>query len=201
MSPGFQGLVWQIPAPGEYDLWGGFGLPNDSICSLAVCPGYKVTLYQHSEFVGESAEFEESAEELGEHTRWASSLKVEKIEEPDVDAAFEWFTVQSENERVFQEIDLDTATAAKALEIHVERIERFKGAGEMSWYGTTTDSERVELAGELLKIFGDIGVDVNEWEDGDFAQAMNNFYDWRKNLSVWDTACIVLNINPAAFEQ
>jgi hypothetical protein len=143
-------------------------------------------------------------DDLGEHNRWASSLKVEQIGEPDTDLAFEWYTAQSENDGFLsdlEDIDLGTAAAAKALEVHAERIERFKGAHEMSWYGTTTDAERVELGGELLKIFGDIGVDVNEWEAGDFAQAMNNFYDWNKDLSVWDTACVVLGVDPEAFER
>ncbi|NLK19990.1 MAG: hypothetical protein GX310_09360, partial [Synergistaceae bacterium] len=42
--PGFRGVAWQIPGPGSYDLGNGFDMPNDSICSIGVCPGYKVTL-------------------------------------------------------------------------------------------------------------------------------------------------------------
>jgi hypothetical protein len=199
--PEFRGVAWRIPAPGEYDLGDGFDIPNDSVCSVAVCPGYRVTLYEHSQFGGETAEFEENEGDLGERSRWASSLEVERIEKPDFDLAFEWCMVQAENEGLFEEIDLDTATAEKALEVHAERVERFKKAGEMHWYGTTTDAERVELGGELIKIFSDMGVATDDWEADIFAQAMNNFYDWRKDLSVWDAACIILNVNPETFNQ
>jgi hypothetical protein len=30
---------------------------------------------------------------------------------------------------------------------------------------------------------------------------MNNFYDWRKDLSVWAAACMALNASPESFEQ
>lgn len=198
--PEFRGIAWHIPALGEYDLGKGFDMPNDSVCSVAVCPGYKVTLYEHSQFGGEAAEFEENEGDLGERSRWTSSLKVERREEPDFDLALEWSMVQAEKDGVFDEIDLDTAMAAKALEVHAERIERFKNAVEMHWYGTTTDAQRVELGGELLKIFSDMGVATDDWEADSFAQAMNNFYDWRKDLSVWDTACTILNVDPAQFK-
>ena len=194
--PEFRGVPWHIPAPGEYDLGSGFALPNDSVCSVAVCPGYRVTLYQHSKFGGESAEFEDSAEDLGERSRWASSLKVEQIEEPDPDLALAWFSVQLENENVFDEIE----PAPKALKIHAERMKRFRDAVEMDWYGTTKDAERVELGGELIRIFSDLGVDMSSWEAHTFAQMMNNFYDWRKDLSVWDTACMILNVDPEIFK-
>jgi hypothetical protein len=199
--PEFRGVAWHIPAAGEYDLGSGFALPNDSVCSVAVCPGYRVTLYQHSRFGGESAEFEDSEEDLGERKRWASSLKVEQIEEPDPDLALAWFSVQSENGNVPEEIDRDAAAVAKALEIHSERIRRFQAAGEMNWYGTTKDAERVEAGGELIKIFSDLGVDMSDWEADTFARMMNNFYDWRKDLSVWDTACMILNVSPESFKQ
>ena len=199
--PEFRGIAWRIPAPGKYDLGDGFDIPNDSVCSVAVCPGYRVTLYEHSQFGGETAEFEENEGDLEERSRWASSLKVERIEKPDFDLAFEWSMVQAENEGLFEEIDLDTAAAAKALEVHAERVERFKKAGEMHWYGTTTDAERVELGEELIKIFSDMGVATDDWKADSFAQAMNNFYDWRKDLSVWDAACIILNVNPETFNQ
>lgn len=199
--PEFRGIAWQIAEPGEYDLFKGFDMPNDSVRSLAVCPGYRVTLYEHSQFDGESVEYEESEEDLGERGRWASSIRVEQIEEPDIDLAFEWFMVQAENEGVFEEVDLGAAMAAKAISVHEERIEEFKAAMEMHWYGTTTDSERVELGGELIKIFSDIGVDTDDWDENSFAQAMNNFYDWRKDLSVWDVACMILNVAPELFEE
>ncbi|MPN32935.1 hypothetical protein SDC9_180418 [bioreactor metagenome] len=71
----------------------------------------------------------------------------------------------------------------------------------MHWYGTTTDAERVELGGELIRIFSDLGLDMNSWEAHAFAQMMNNFYDWRKDLSVWETACLILNVDPEQFKQ
>jgi hypothetical protein len=53
----------------------------------------------------------------------------------------------------------------------------------------------------LLKTFEALGYDVSEWTPNTFAQMMNNFLDWRKDLSVWRVACLVLNIDYAAFEQ
>ncbi|MDR2137696.1 MAG: beta/gamma crystallin family protein, partial [Synergistaceae bacterium] len=57
----FGGVPWKISEPGEYDLWSGFGLPNDAICSIRVMPGYKATIYEHSEFGGNSESFDEDA--------------------------------------------------------------------------------------------------------------------------------------------
>lgn len=200
-SPDFQGVSWRIPAPGLYDLWKGFDLPNDSICSIAAAPGYTITLYEHSKFEGES-ESMQGAGDLGKRKRWASSLKVEKTGKTDNDMFFEWFRVQLENMGIPAKIEIDpeTASVAKALEIHADRIDTFQKAMEPHWYGTTTDAERIALADELLKIFSDCGVDVDEWEPNTFAQQINNFFDWRKNLSVWDTACLILNVDPERFK-
>jgi hypothetical protein len=200
-APMFQGFAWEITEPGGYDLWKGFGLPNDSICSVRVKPGYKVTVYEHSEFGGKSVDFGEDMPELGEVSRWASSLKVERAEETDKGAVSEWVKEVAETRRKYAELGTDEAGLAKALKKHAERMDIFKDAMEMDWYGTTTDSERVALGGELLKIFGDCGADVSEWTPNSFAQQMNNFYDWRKDMSVWQTACFVLNLNPEAFES
>lgn len=198
--PGFRGVAWQIPGPGSYDLGNGFDMPNDSICSIGVCPGYKVTLFQHSEFGGGSAEFVEGRDDLGEMNRQASSLKVELVEEPDPGMALEWFMVHAENEGLYEEIDFDVASTAKALKTHSKRIRRFQGAAEPDWYGATTGDERIRLGGELIKIFSDLGVDTGDFDGNTFAQAMNNFYDWRKDLSVWDSACMLLNVNPEDFK-
>jgi hypothetical protein len=100
-----------------------------------------------------------------------------------------------------QKLDLDTAAAAEALEVYGEVIETFKAAEEPDWYGTTTDDERVEMADVMLKIFSDLRADTGDWEPGSFAQAMNDFYDERKDLSVWDTACMILGVDPEAFNQ
>ncbi len=198
--PGFRGVAWQIPGPGSYDLGNGFDMPNDSICSIGVSPGYKVTLYQHSEFGGESAEFVEGKDDLGELNRWTSSLKVERVEEPDPGMAFEWFMVHAENEGLYEEIDFDVASTAKALKAHSKKIKRFQSEWEPDWYGTTTDNERIKLGGELIKIFSDLGVDTDTFDGNTFAQAMNNLYDWRKDLSVWDSACMLLNVYPEDFK-
>jgi hypothetical protein len=202
-APMFQGFAWEITEPGGYDLWKGFGLPNDSICSVRVKPGYKVTVYEHSEFGGKSVDFDEDMPELGEVSRWASSLKVERAGEADEGTVSEWVqeAAETQSNRKYAELDADEAGLAKAFEKHAERMDIFKAAAEMDWYGTTKDAERVALGGELLKIFEDCGADVSEWTPNSFAQQMNNFYDWRKDISVWQTACFVLNLNPEAFER
>jgi hypothetical protein len=50
------------------------------------------------------------------------------------------------------------------------------------------------------EIFPDCGLAVDGWTPNGFAQQMNNFYDRRKNISVWQTACLILNVNPKSFE-
>ena len=205
-SPDFQGEAWRIPGPGLYDLRNGFGLPNDSICAISVAPGYKLTIYEHAEFQGESEEFgvnSQGSSDLGKRNRWASSLKVEKAGKTDEGTLFEWFVVQVENMGLPNKIEVDPTTtkAAKALAVHADAINTFQQSFEPHWYGTTTDAQRIALADDLLKIFSDCGVDVATWEPNNFAQTMNNFFDWRKDLSVWEVACLVLNVDTKPFEQ
>lgn len=205
-SPDFQGMAWRIPGPGLYDIRNGFGLPNDSICAISVAPGYKVTIYEHAAFQGESEEFggdTPGSSDLGKRNHWASSLKVEKTEKADEGVLFEWFVVQVENMGLPNKIEIapTTANVAKALKTHAGTINTLRNAFEPHWYGTTTDAQRIALAEDLLKIFSDCGVDVAAWESNNFAQTMNNFFDWCKDLSVWETACLALNVDPKPFMQ
>jgi hypothetical protein len=196
--PGYAGVVWKIPKPGSYDLRKEFGLPNDSICCIAVAPGYRVTIYEHAGFGGESVKIDKDELDLRDRSRWASSLKVEKTGDADKTT---WLAVQNGDAVPAFKIDPMVPKFADALQNHKERIEHFRNAEEMDWYGETTNAERVEVGGELLTIFSDCGVDVDEWTPNTFAQMMNNFYDWRKDMSVWDMACLVLNVDPGPFKQ
>jgi hypothetical protein len=162
-------------------------------------PGYKVTLYEHSEFGGNSESFDEDADALGDWARQASSLTVEKIGDTDGDDAEEWLSEANEPGE-FAESDLDEDDFASALKKQAKAIKKFDGLYEPHWHGETTDEERVETGGELLKAFEALGYDVSDWEPDTFAQAVSNFFNWRNDLSVWQIACTVLNADYAAFE-
>lgn len=54
----YDGDSWEIANTGEYDLFDAFELPNDSIRSIRVRPGYRVVLYEHAEFGGDSLAIE-----------------------------------------------------------------------------------------------------------------------------------------------
>ena len=95
-------------------------------------------------------------------------------------------------------MEIDEGKVAEALKKHAEKIERYQN--DISWYGSTTDAERVEMGKDLLEIFEDCGVDVDGWTPGSFAQQMNNFYDWGADAGVWQTACLIFNVDPEPFE-
>ena len=192
-SEDFNGEAWIIDKPGGYDLGKDFELPNDSVCSVRVRPGYKVTLYRDSGFGGEGLENDRDSDRLGEWNRVTSSLKVEKADAGDTE---KWLKALEEAAPGHAKLAKGGEELAKAVERHAERIEKYHDA---PWYGSTTDGERVEMAGELLEIFGDCGADVDGWTPNSFAQQINNFYDWLPG-SVWRIACRILNVDPDAFE-
>lgn len=201
-EPDFRGSCWFIEKPGQYDLGSGFNLPNDSIRSIRVMPGYTVKFFEHSQFEGDEAEYDEDTSDLGKKwSRQASSLIVEGKQGGKTDAdAWKEMVFAAEGPG-YEELDISGAELSKALKKHSKAITKFKDALEFNWYGETTDEERVETGGELLKIFGGLGVKVSGWKPNTFAQMMNNFYDWRKDKTVWEMACMVLNLNPETFEQ
>jgi hypothetical protein len=195
---GYTGASWAI-AIGDYDLWyhldpSGeeiFNLPNDSICSVRVRPGYQVTLFEHANFGGDSTTLRQDTPSLGVNNHWVSSLRAEKIAEREDDPAWK-----------------EGATVAGAFRGRLpggkadpERIQAFAQMVESDWYGETTDDERIRMGGELLALFEDLGYSVPEWQPNTFAQQMNNFYDWRKDMNVWEIACLILNVDPKQFEK
>jgi hypothetical protein len=92
------------------------------------------------------------------------------------------------------------ASVRLALAKHSDRVEWYMNAYEYSWYGGRSDAERVEMGGELLEIFRDCGVDVDEWTPNSFAQQLNDFYDLGKGGSIWETALAILNVDPEVFQ-
>jgi hypothetical protein len=74
-SGGFTGS-FQAFAPGRYDM-SQLTLGNDTIRSLQVPEGWRVTLYQHVGFAGTTQEVTRDASELGSMSGQASSLVVE----------------------------------------------------------------------------------------------------------------------------
>lgn len=87
----YQGDSWEIQGAGEYDLGGGFELPNDSIRSIRVRPGYRVVLYLHSGFGGESVSFDgDTPLFVSEWRAQASSLSVESADSSDEKDAEDW---------------------------------------------------------------------------------------------------------------
>ncbi|MEI3650784.1 MAG: bluetail domain-containing putative surface protein [Dolichospermum lemmermannii FEM_B0920] len=63
---------------GNYDL-GNLQIGNDSLSSLQVSPGFKVTLYEHSLYTGSSRTFTQSTNWVGNFNDKTSSIKVEYI--------------------------------------------------------------------------------------------------------------------------
>lgn len=71
-------------------------------------------------------------------------------------------------------------------------VEYYQGLGEPDWYGTTTDDERIAMAWDILNIIRAPGIPVGVVMDHELAQAMNDYYDQDKSLSVWDVALLAL---------
>lgn len=73
-----------------------------------------------------------------------------------------------------------------------EDATRYRGLTAGDWYGSTTDDERVEMAWALLSILRQSGESIGHTCANDFAQAMNDYYDQDKSLSVWAVASLSL---------
>ena len=195
----FAGEGWEIDEPGEYDLGKGFDLPNDSVCSIRVMPGCKVTIYEHSKFGGKSVSFTADSGNLGEWNSRASSLIVARLDEKARPKAVEdWLKSVNEAETKYAEPDADMVLSGLAK--HEKSLRWYKSAGEFDWYGGTSDAERVKMAGELLEIFRDCGVKVDAWTPNTLAQRMNDYYDLDKRSSIWRTAAAALNVDPDLFD-
>jgi len=76
----FQGISKEL-LPGSYGI-GGFGLPNDTLSSLKVDKGLKVTLYEHGDGTGRSKTFTSDAAWVGDDFNdITSNIKVELVRE------------------------------------------------------------------------------------------------------------------------
>jgi hypothetical protein len=74
----FQGISKEL-LPGSYGI-GGFGLPNDTLSSLKVDKGLKVTLYEHGDGTGRSKTFTSDAAWVGDDFNdITSNIKVELV--------------------------------------------------------------------------------------------------------------------------
>jgi hypothetical protein len=74
----FQGISKEL-LPGSYGI-GGFGLPNDTLSSLKVDKGLKVTLYEHGDGTGRSKTFTSDAAWVGDDFNdITSNIKVELL--------------------------------------------------------------------------------------------------------------------------
>lgn len=208
----FQGTSWEIYATGEYDLWWKidreaenprmlFDLPNDSMASIRVRPGYKVTLFEHAELAGDSLVIDVDMPSLDE--RWvdqASSLAVYRIE--DRELVEKWLgSVKSDSTEFTKGESTDRDEIMAIMGGSRQGFYELMEAGEQQWYGDTTDDQRINVAEYILEMFESLGYDVSSWTPNTFAQRINNFYDWRKDLSLWRTACLVLNVDGAMYEE
>jgi hypothetical protein len=226
----YTGAQWKIYDVGDYDLWGGFGLPNDSVCSIRVRPGYEVTIYEHSEFGGDELSLSADTPSLdGTWKRQASSLRVKETETGK--GAGSWLKkIEGDAESFAPDGDRDIKAVAAVIKKHAEALSNFMFSSEGDWYGYTapdvprSDSERVEMGAQLLEIFKELGYDVSEWTENSLAQQMNNIYDWLKTpyaehglgstadsiidtsdmampRSLWRVACLALNVSPGMYEE
>jgi hypothetical protein len=211
-QPNYQGVSWTIEKAGRYNLpWlfdaradGApmvFALPNDSIASIRVRPGCTVTLYEHGTFEGKSRMLEDDTHDLGEWGRRASSLEAATGEAAAGEIAAWVQAVGCDARRRTAPVrELNDTEIADVLAGYEEEFLLLRDEGEGKWYGNTTDEQRVEVGEFLIRLFGELGYDVSGWTPNSFAQQMNNFYDWRKDLSIWRTACLVPNIDAEKYE-
>jgi hypothetical protein len=183
----YTGASWKIYAAGDYDLWGGFGLPNDSVCSIRVRPGYKVSIYEHSEFGGHEFATLEDTPSLDEFwKRQASSLRVREDDSPGDSGAETWLESIEDDATSFASTRLNSEAREAVVKKSSESLGKFIDSGESDWYGyddsgeARSDEERVRMGGELLEIFKSLGYDTEEWTANSFAQQINNIYDWLK---------------------
>lgn len=205
----YQGVSWRIYEAGEYDLhWKieegtprkVFGLPNDSLCSLRVRPGHRVTLYEHAELLGDSRVEKGDLPSLGRMwNRQASSLTLSRNV---TDEERRWLASISYDGGDFTTAarELDDEAIIEVLQARAEFFTWLRTSGETGWYGRRSDGERVDMGDHLLALFEALGYDVSSWTASSFAQEMNNYYDWRKDLSIWDMACLVLSVDGARYE-
>nr|WP_321502072.1 hypothetical protein [uncultured Dethiosulfovibrio sp.] len=208
----FQGTSWEIFATGEYDLWWKidreaenprmvFDLPNDSIASIRVRPGYKVTIFEHAELAGHVLVLEEDVPSLERKwTNQVSSLTVYRIEDQELVKRWQ-ASVKSDSTEFDKVADLDRDEIIAVMEENSEGFSELMEVGENQWYGDTTDEQRINVAGYMLELFKDLGYDVSSLNARIFAQRINNFYDWRKDLSLWHTGCLVLNVDGVMYEK
>ena len=206
----YQGISWEIYEAGEYDLWWKirredphprkiFDLPNDSMVSLRVCPGYRITLYEHAELLGKSLIVEGDTPALEEGwSRQASSLTAFTR---NIREVRKWMEAVRSAPGDCTVSRSDEAKITELLKDYPEQFAWLIHSGEPEWYGDTTDQERIEMGGFLVDFFQALGYDLSPWTPETFAQQMNNFYDWRKDLSVWRTACLVLNVDAPRYEK
>jgi hypothetical protein len=193
----YEGVAWPVFQEGRYDLYRNFNLPNDTIASIRIAPGWSVTLYEHAKFEGDWVTLTEDAADLDLWKDSASSLTVTKIEgetAPYSGKPFDEYLVEAMRYRgPYPEAEILTKIEALSADER-EKIRDFQEQGEFEWYGRTTDNERIARAGELLELFGALGVKTLFWKNSAFAQRLNNFYDWNKSWSVWKTACMAINV-------
>ena len=208
----FQGISWEIYITGEYDLWWkidrevenprlNFDLPNDSIASIRIRPGYRVTLFEHAEFGGDAIVLDADMASLGsEWTKQASSLAIYRIEDQELVGMWQ-YSVRSDSTKFTEGKEMDRDEIIAVMEKHREGFSELMEAGEQQWYGGTTDEQRIDVAEYMLDFFEALGYKVSPWTPSAFAQSINNFYDWRKDLSIWRTACLVLNVDGETYEE
>ena len=93
-----------------------------------------------------------------------------------------------------------SAMILSGLAKHENSVRWYGIAEEFDWYGETSDADRVRMAGELLEIFGDCGIDTDEWTPNTLAQRINDYYDRGRGSSILRTAADVLNVDPELFD-
>jgi hypothetical protein len=196
----YQGISWEITQTGKYDLEEDFRLPNDSILSLHILPGYEITLYEYAGFRGASKTWRDNDPELqGKWRRQASSFVIKRqngAKGPvDRDVIRNWLAEVVEaqnNEPDTSALYADTENIAAVLAKHAASFGFFTQRGKPDWNGETTDEQRVDMAGKLLQLFSELGHDVAEWTPNTFAQQINNYMDKASGYTIWQTACLIV---------
>lgn len=193
---GYTCIAWKIEDEGTFDLKDGFDLPNDTLCSIKVKPGYKVTLFEHENFSGEQLTLDSDTPTLPENwKRQTSSLVVE----PNPDYEEKW---QEAAEDVNEYTPTQTTTMTskqmeRATRRYKDMITPLMDWSSMNWRRELDDAGRVQKAETMLDFFSACGFDVSQWTPDTLAQQINNFCDWRPDSNVLQVAVMVLGIDPS----
>jgi len=197
-GPDQNGFSWIVPRGGEYDLQD-FNLPNDSISSFMIKPGFTAVFYEHANFQGDTLEVARSSSFPEKWQGQASSFKIvpSKNTEPQAEAQWKKNVTQI---AAFTPIHVSAlppeefaeALVESAFNVGVFGMDRGRAAKQWESY---SDEQKQQLAQNILNTFASLGYAVSGMDTGKFARQVNGFIGWRPDASTWDASVAALGIS------